>query len=255
MTLREGFRCYIVGTESLLIQCADILLRAGHTVAGVVSSDQGITSWAAEHGIRVLPFDAQLAAALEADGPFDYLFSIANLKVLPDAVLRLPARGTINFHDGPLPRYAGLYTTTWALLRGERQYGVTWHEIAKGIDTGDILEQELFDLDPTETRADAQREVLRGGHPHVHDAGGGSHQRHAAPARAGHEPARVFRRLHASGGRLHDLLGSAGRGDRRAGARARLRRLHESAGPAAHHRPRIRSATASLPRRRPRAAG
>ena len=36
-----------------------------------------------------------------------------------DEVLRLPRRMAINFHDGPLPRYAGLNTPVWALLNGE----------------------------------------------------------------------------------------------------------------------------------------
>ena len=47
---------------------------------------------------------------------FDWLLSVANLDMLPEAVLRLPSRGAVNFHDGPLPRYAGLNAPVWARI-------------------------------------------------------------------------------------------------------------------------------------------
>jgi natural product biosynthesis luciferase-like monooxygenase protein len=144
-----ALRCVLIGGESLLIHCAGILLREGHRVAAVVSSEPAIADWAASHGIRTVRFDASLAAAL-ANEPFDYLFSIANLRVIPADVLALPLRGAINFHDGPLPRYAGLHATSWALLHGERRHGITWHAIAGGIDDGDILAQELFEIEDDE---------------------------------------------------------------------------------------------------------
>jgi natural product biosynthesis luciferase-like monooxygenase protein len=146
-------RCVLIGGESLLIHCAEILLREGHRVAAVVSSEPAIADWAVSHGIHTVPFDASLEAALRAaleNEPFDYLFSIANLRVIPADVLALPLRGAINFHDGPLPRYAGLHATSWALLHGERHHGVTWHAIAGGIDEGDILAQELFEIEQDE---------------------------------------------------------------------------------------------------------
>ncbi len=31
--------------------------------------------------------------------------------------------GAINFHDGPLPRYAGLNTPAWAIINGEAEHG------------------------------------------------------------------------------------------------------------------------------------
>ena len=58
--------------------------------------------------------------------------------MIPDPVLALAARGAINFHDGPLPRYAGLNAPVWAILNREPAHGVTWHLIEGGIDEGDI---------------------------------------------------------------------------------------------------------------------
>ncbi len=71
--------------------------------------------------------------------------------MLPDWLLRRAGRAAINFHDGPLPRYAGLNAPVWALINGEQTYGVTWHEIAAGADTGRILVQRTFPVAADET--------------------------------------------------------------------------------------------------------
>src|SRR6185369_709630 len=60
-------------------------------------------------------------------------------------------RLAINFHDGPLPRYAGLNATSWALLAGEKTHGVTWHEMTNRPDAGRIARQRLFPIDDGET--------------------------------------------------------------------------------------------------------
>lgn len=57
----------------------------------------------------------------------------------------------INFHNAPLPKYAGIHAVSWAILNEEKQYGVTWHEMTSQIDGGDILEQSIFPVDENET--------------------------------------------------------------------------------------------------------
>ena len=140
----------LIGDESLLIGCGDHLLDQGHGIAAVVSGDEAIRGWAEGKGLRCFEKIAELSAAFDA-GAFDWLLSIANLRVISDEVLALPGKGAVNFHDGPLPRYAGLNTPAWAILNGEDQHGVTWHLIEGGVDEGDILEQRLFDIAGDET--------------------------------------------------------------------------------------------------------
>ena len=57
---------------------------------------------------------------------FDYLFSIVPNKIFSEEILKLPRRFAINFHDAPLPKYAGLNATTWAILNNEKSHGITW---------------------------------------------------------------------------------------------------------------------------------
>jgi methionyl-tRNA formyltransferase len=146
----SNFSCVVMGNESLLIQCAERLLQGGDQIRAVITRNADIRSWATGKGLRVEAPDDGLAERL-ASLRFDWLFSIANLSIIPQAVLDQAVRGAINFHDGPLPRHAGLNAPVWAILAGEQQHGVTWHMIEGGIDGGDIVKQQLFDIAPGET--------------------------------------------------------------------------------------------------------
>ncbi len=144
------FSAVIIGNESLAIQCAEMLREGGHDLQAVITRNPDIKSWADAAGITSYASDADLTAALSGHR-FDWLLSIANLDMIPDAVLALPARGAVNFHDGPLPRYAGLNAPVWALLGGEVEYGISWHMISGGVDEGALLAQQFFDIAPDET--------------------------------------------------------------------------------------------------------
>ncbi len=146
----RSFSCVLIGAESLLVECGEILLQQGHTIRGVISGTPRIADWALEHGLDLFDPDADYTADLAAK-PFDFLFAITHLAKLPDEVLSLPQDRAINFHDGMLPRYAGLHTPAWALMNGETTYGITWHEMTSRVDGGDILKQASFDIDPDET--------------------------------------------------------------------------------------------------------
>lgn len=146
----------IIGEGTLPIQCIDILLQAGHTACGVVSSDISLLRWAAKKNIphlkinKGLPTPVDLIAWL-GQASFDYLFSLASDVILPPSVLALPRRGAINYHDGPLPKYAGHYPTSWAILQHETAYAVTWHVMTPQVNAGDILKQVPVDLAADET--------------------------------------------------------------------------------------------------------
>jgi natural product biosynthesis luciferase-like monooxygenase protein len=144
------FSAVIIGNESLAIQCAEMLREGGHDLQAVITRNPDIESWAKDAGITTYASDADLADALSGHS-FDWLLSIANLDMIPGPVLALPARGAVNFHDGPLPRYAGLNAPVWALIKAEVEYGISWHMISGGVDEGALLAQQFFDIAPDET--------------------------------------------------------------------------------------------------------
>ena len=129
--------CVVMGDESLLIQCSEALRDRGHDIRAIVTANAQIADWAKSHGLATLVPGKDLEAALEPY-EYDWFFSIANLRLIPAAAWRKAREGAANFHDGPLPHYAGLNTPAWAILAGETRYGVTWHALTEGIDEGDI---------------------------------------------------------------------------------------------------------------------
>ena len=148
--VNRQFDSVLIGDELLLVQCAEILRRQGQAVAAIVSENAAIHAYARKNGIRALRWGGSLEQALAAID-YDWLFSIANLRIIPDAVWRKAKAGAVNFHDGPLPRYAGLNAPAWAILEGQARHGVTWHAIASQVDEGVIYGQELFDIEPGDT--------------------------------------------------------------------------------------------------------
>jgi len=143
--------CLIVGDESLLVPCAEMLRDRGHGIAAFVTQNETIRQWAAPLGVAVHAPGGDLAARL-ADLRYDWLFGIANLHPVPERVRKQAATGAAFFHDGPLPQHAGFNGPSWAILAGERGYGVAWH--ANGTDaedSGDIYVRQLFDIPPDDT--------------------------------------------------------------------------------------------------------
>lgn len=155
----DPFSCVVMGGESLLVRCADYLRERGHAVQAVVSADRRVTSWCAENDIPCLDPGGYVEAL--AAMTVEYFFSIANQQVVPEAALRQVQEAAINFHDGPLPEYAGLNTPAWALINQERQHGVTWHVMTTGVDEGDIVAARPVDIDPEDTAPTLNTKCLR----------------------------------------------------------------------------------------------
>ncbi len=138
-----------IGSDTLLLQCVNLWRQRGNTVVAIATDSDKVRRFAKEH--ELVCIDASELAARLPSLPCDHLFAITWLQLLPAEVTRHPRRSAINFHDGPLPRYAGLNATCWAILHGEREHGVTWHTIEAAADTGAILAQQRFAIAPDDT--------------------------------------------------------------------------------------------------------
>jgi natural product biosynthesis luciferase-like monooxygenase protein len=146
-----SFSCTLIGSDTLLQECGELLLAKGHSIGTVITDTGRIASWARSKGLEVAhPKDEDLVARVKAQSP-DYLFAITYLAIVKDDLLATASKGAINFHDGPLPTYAGLNTPAWALIKQEPSYGISWHEMTSGIDEGVLLKQVTFDVAERET--------------------------------------------------------------------------------------------------------
>ncbi|NUK33398.1 amino acid adenylation domain-containing protein, partial [Streptomyces lunaelactis] len=135
--------CFIIGGTRVLTQCAGQLVDAGVRIEGILSDDAAVAVWAGERDIPLLDPQGDLLATLSGR-EFDYLFSIVNFRILPAEVLDLPAVAAINFHDGPLPRYAGSNVAPWALFEGAARHAATWHRMTEAVDAGGVLLERWF---------------------------------------------------------------------------------------------------------------
>lgn len=71
----------------------------------------------------------------------DFIFSFYYRSMLAAPVLNAARRGALNMHGSLLPKYRGRAPVNWAILRGERQTGVTLHYMVERADAGDIVDQ------------------------------------------------------------------------------------------------------------------
>jgi methionyl-tRNA formyltransferase len=81
----------------------------------------------------------------------DAIVVVAYGHILPGWMIALPRLGCINLHASLLPKYRGAAPIPWAIMRGERQTGVTTMRIDAGLDTGDMLLAREMEIRPDDT--------------------------------------------------------------------------------------------------------
>ena len=102
--------------------------------------------------LRVLADPA--AAAIEKDVAKirpDLIFSFYYRSMLPMSLLGQARLGAYNMHGSLLPKYRGRAPLNWAIVKGERETGVTLHEMVEKPDAGRIVDQEAVSIGPDDT--------------------------------------------------------------------------------------------------------
>lgn len=72
--------------------------------------------------------------------------SLGNSYISPN-VFSLPRHGMINVHCEVLPQFRGAQSVLWQLHEGNRETGLSIHQIDTGIDTGTLLRVERFPIE------------------------------------------------------------------------------------------------------------
>lgn len=84
----------------------------------------------------------------------DVIAVVAYGKLLPEYVLNYPRFGCVNVHGSLLPQYRGAAPMQRAIIDGCKTTGITTQLMAKGLDTGDILEIEECEILPNDNFED-----------------------------------------------------------------------------------------------------
>lgn len=81
----------------------------------------------------------------------DVIVVVAFGQILPESILNIPKYGCINVHASLLPKYRGAAPIQWAVINGEKETGITTMYMAKGLDTGDMIDKIVIPVEPKET--------------------------------------------------------------------------------------------------------
>jgi len=73
---------------------------------------------------------------------------VVAFKILPPTVYDFPKLGTFNIHASYLPDYRGAAPINWAIINGEIETGLSAFWLDSGIDTGRIIHQVKFIINP-----------------------------------------------------------------------------------------------------------
>lgn len=144
-------KAIIFGETRLAISCVEHLQKNDWEICSFISRDNEVISWCKKNKVQHLSF----AQTNQIKHSGCYLFSIINPLIISNELLAsLNPIKAINYHDSMLPKYAGINSTTWAILNGEPSHGISWHEIISGIDEGDIYYQTKIAIGDNDTAFD-----------------------------------------------------------------------------------------------------
>ena len=157
----DKLRVVFMGSPEFAVPSLEALLAAENVVAVVTQPDKpagrglGLTPSAVKAravaagvpvmqpaSVRKPPFADELRALQP-----DVAVVVAYGKILPPDVLAIPKHGCLNVHASLLPKYRGAAPIQWAIIRGERETGVTLMQMDVGMDTGDMLGKRTLAID------------------------------------------------------------------------------------------------------------
>ncbi len=109
---------------------------------------------ALQHGLKVVtPKTLRSAEAQKefADFHADAAVVVAYGLLLPQEILDAPKFGCLNIHPSLLPKWRGAAPIQRPIMEGDAETGITIIKMDKGLDSGDMICQEKFALDGSET--------------------------------------------------------------------------------------------------------
>ena len=162
------------GTPDVAVKTLDILFTHGFVPTIIVTSPdrpsgRGLTLtpppvkvWAQEHTIPCLQpeiIDSEFIATLQSYN-FNLSIVVAYGKILPQELIDLPEKGTLNIHYSLLPRYRGASPVESAILNGDTETGVTIQQMVFKLDAGNIIAQESTPIGNDETTPELRDRLI-----------------------------------------------------------------------------------------------
>ena len=155
-----------MGTPEFAVHVLTSIKEAGHEIIGVYTQPDKpkgrgkslqyppVKEKALEYGIPVYQppkvREPEVIEEIRALQP-EVIVVVAFGQILPEAILNIPRLGCVNVHASLLPKYRGAAPIQQVIIDGEKESGVTTMYMAKGLDTGDMIERVVVPIDEKET--------------------------------------------------------------------------------------------------------
>ncbi len=155
-----------MGTPDFAVETLKTLIASKHEVIGVVTQPDKpkgrgtkmqftpVKEVAVEAGIEVYQPQKvktpEFVEVLKKLNP-DVIVVVAFGQILSKEILELPKYGCLNVHASLLPKLRGAAPIQWSVINGDKYSGVTIMQMNEGLDTGDMLLTEKYELSEKET--------------------------------------------------------------------------------------------------------
>lgn len=161
------------GTPEVASKTLEILKQSNYLPSLIVTSidkPQGrkmlvtpspVKVWASENNIPILQPEKIDENFIDKIGQlnFDLSVVVAYGKILPEELINLPRRGTLNIHYSLLPRYRGASPVESALLNGDSTTGVSIQKMVYKLDSGPVVANQSIEI-PLEDNRQSLRDKL-----------------------------------------------------------------------------------------------
>ena len=168
-----------MGTPDFAVGSLQALLAAGvYQIQGVVTQpdrpkgrgqklvETPVKTFALKHGLPVFqPLkvkEPEFVQKLKAWKP-DFIVVAAFGQFLTQEILDIPRYGCINVHGSLLPKYRGAAPIQYAIIKGEKETGVTIMRMEKGMDTGAMYSKVSVPIDEEMNFARLHDELMEKG--------------------------------------------------------------------------------------------
>ena len=95
------------------------------------------------------------------DDSIDLFVVVAYGKILPEAIINMPALGTINIHYSLLPKYRGASPVESAILNGDTETGISIQQMEFKMDTGPIIAEEKVAIGQDEKTPELRKRLIK----------------------------------------------------------------------------------------------
>ncbi len=174
----QQLRIIYAGTPEFAVPSLQALIESTHKVVAVYTQpdrpagrgqklkQSPIKQLALNHGITVYQPESFKAPSCKdqlATLGADVMVVAAYGLLLPVDVLNIPRLGCVNIHASLLPRWRGAAPIQRAIAAGDTETGITLMQMAKGLDTGDMLYKSTVPIATDTTAQEIHDQLARAG--------------------------------------------------------------------------------------------